>query len=190
MKKGFSWETRSVQAVRPQKHCVLYSLICPLFAFLLIAMARQFPAKATRTGKPIFAPAESDLYSKNAAPPTKLLPRNWDFIDADGHKYWDGRASDVLSEWMSVSVIRELISDNYNAETDTVLFVRQSAEQKKDNAVFTLADSGDSLTLFARNTLAVHTCVVLDVGDRASTSYKARTVRWMLVRGLAAFAAI
>ena len=153
-------------------------------------MARQFPAMATRTGKPIFSPAESDLYSKNAAPPTKLLPRNWDFIDAAGHKYWDGRASDVLSEWMSVSVIRELISDNYKADTDTVLFVRQSAEQKKDNAVFTLADSGDALTLFARNTLAAHTCVVLDVGDRASTSYKARSVRWLLVRGLAAFAAI
>jgi len=152
-------------------------------------MARQFPAKATRTGKPIFAPAESDLYSKNAAPPTKLLPRNYDFVHAEGNRYFDGRASDTLSEWMSVSVIRDLISENYNADTDTVLFVRQSAEQKKDNAVFVLPDEG-LLTLFACNTLAVHTCVVLDVGDRASTSYKARTVRWMLVRGLAAFAAI
>jgi hypothetical protein len=156
---------------------------------LTAAMSRQFPAMATRTGKPIFSPAESDLYSKNAAPPTKLLPRNWDFVDAQGNFFWDGRASDVLSEWMSVSVIRELISESYNADTDTVLFVRQNAEQKKDNAVFVLPDEG-LLTLFARNTLAVHTCVVLDVGDRASTSYKARTVRWMLVRGLAAFAAI
>jgi len=150
----------------------------------ILDMAREFPAKATRTGKPIYAPAESDLYSKNAAPPVKLLPRDWDFVDADGQRYWDARAHDSLSEWVKTSIIRDLIAEQYNSATDTVFFVRQSAEQKQDNAVFTMQEDG-LLTLYARTTLAVHTCSILEVGDRASTSYKARSVRWLLARGLA-----
>jgi hypothetical protein len=114
----------------------------------------------------------------------RLLPREWDFVDAAGHVYYDARGDDSLSEWLSLSIIRDLIADQYNGETDTVFFVRQSAEQKQDSAVFTLQDSG-LLTLYARNSLALHTCSILDVGDRASTSYKARGVRWLLVRGLA-----
>ena len=147
-------------------------------------MARQFPARATRTGKPTSAPSQSDLYSKNAAPPVRLLPRDFDFVDSAGHRYYDARAHDSLSEWLSISVIRDLIAYQYNSSTDTVFFVRQSAEQKQDNAVFTMQEDG-LLTLYARTTLAVHTCAILDAGDRASTSYKARGVRWLLVRGLA-----
>jgi len=147
-------------------------------------MARQFPARATRTGKPISAPSESDLFSKNAAPPVRLLPRDWDFVDAAGHRYYDARAHDSLSEWLSLSVIRDLIAGQCSSSTDTVFFVLQSAEQKQDNAVFTMQEDG-LLTLYARTTLAVHTCAILDVGDRSSTSYKARGVRWLLARGLA-----
>jgi len=180
------WLLFSSTALQLLQNCECYirsSDFLSLHSFILV-MARQFPAKATRTGKPLSAPSESDLYSKNAAPGVRLLPRDWDFVDADGQRYWDARAHDSLTEWIKTSIICDLIADQYNSATDTVFFVRQSAEQKQDNAVFTMQEDG-LLTLYARNTLAVHTCSILEVGDRASTSYKARSVRWLLARGLA-----
>lgn len=150
-------------------------------------MAAEFGSlsSVTKTGKPKYAPTQSALYSVNACPPVRYLGKlKFDYVDASGNRYYDVLKADHLKQWLNESILKDLIAESYDADADTVFFVRQGEESKKDCAVFTLPDAGEAITLYTRNGAVAHTGVIADVGQRSSTSYTARGVRWMLVRAL------
>jgi hypothetical protein len=67
------------------------------------------------------------------------------------------------------------------------MFVRHNPEDKKRGEEFELPDSG-WLVLHKHISDIIHvfTCQVVALGDRTNAGYTARSVVWMLVRGLGA----
>jgi hypothetical protein len=69
-------------------------------------------------------------------------------------------------------------------QENTLFFVKQHPESKKEGAEFELQDEGQLLLQSVGKGNILHSCNVVAVGDRTSSSYNARSVVWMLVRGL------
>jgi hypothetical protein len=141
------------------------------------------PPKHTRTGKLLDAPDESALYAFNPCPRAALLPKkDLDYTDEGGRQYWDAMEHESLRAWVEKSaVLSEVVQDSYDKDSNFLFFVKQSKTQKENKEAFTLPDEGEQVTL----THAKHPDIsllarVLRVGN-SSSSYTARSVRWMLV---------
>jgi hypothetical protein len=65
-----------------------------------------------------------------------------------------------------------------------VFFVKQHAASKKEGVEFELPDSGQLVLHKDGSIVRIFTCTVVTVGDRSNGGYAARSVVWMLVRGL------
>jgi len=121
----------------------------------------------------------SDLYAVNPCPPARKLPRKADFVcDAD-HSYYDVLKHRGLAAWAKASVLYTLTGP-MDPGNDRVLFVRQSGLEKLDGVSFELQE-GD-LKLYDTDEQE-HDCVVVAVGE-GEGGPSARSVRWVLVRGL------
>jgi hypothetical protein len=143
----------------------------------------EHPEQVTRTGKRVNYPTQSDLYAENPSPPVRFFGKlACDYFDDDGNMYWDAFAHDKLAGWVKESCLHELIEHEFQAATDTVFFVRQSADAKSERQVFTLPDSGSTLRLYTKTNHSIVERMVISIGLRTSSSYSARSVRWMLVR--------
>jgi len=136
--------------------------------------------KVTRTGKAVLSP-DSSLYLINPCPPARVLPKHHDFVDENGNKYYNALKTAKLQEWAQSESMQAKIGA-WRAEGDTLFFVKQSKEAR-GRAGFVLPVEG-TLQLFAADTGATGLAAIVAVGDAAALNYKARAVRWMLVRGL------
>jgi len=143
-------------------------------------------AASSRTGTPLYAPNESDLYRENPAPPVRYIGKlACDFIDTHENLYWSVHAHDKLFEWYNKSCLKDMIEDRYNDVTDTVFFVRQNVESKREKQVFDLPEGGEDLKLTSsKKPNHAYDCRVIATGLRTTSTYAARGVRWMLVRDL------
>lgn len=149
-------------------------------------MSRRPPAH-TRTGNLIDAPDESALFAVNPCPRAALLPKkDVDYSDEDGRLYWNAMEHEALRAWVEKSaVLSEVVRESYDKDSNYLFFVKQSKTQRENKEAFTLPDEGGQVTL----THAKHPDIsllarVLRVGN-SSSSYTARSVRWMLVSGSA-----
>jgi hypothetical protein len=137
--------------------------------------------KVTRTGKAVLAP-DSSLYLINPCPPARVLPKHHDFVDENGNKYYNSSKTAKLQEWARSESMQAKFGA-WKTESDTLFFVKQSKEAR-GRAGFVLSVEG-TLQLFAdTDTGATGLAAIVAVGDAAALNYKARAVRWMLVRGL------
>ncbi len=137
-------------------------------------------AAITRTGKIIYDPRASDLYAVNPCPPVKLLPKRCDFKDKAGNCFFNVAKNKKLQAWAESSPLMDLIAGELQ-ENDTLFFVRQNPERKKEGEE--LPDEG-SLLLQSTADDEVSIGQIVAVGDHTTSSYTARSVVWMLVRGL------
>jgi hypothetical protein len=71
----------------------------------------------------------------------------------------------------------------WKAEGDTLFFDKQSKEAR-GRAGFVLPIEGTLQLLADTDTHSPSFAAIVAVGDAAALNYKARAVRWMLVRGL------
>jgi hypothetical protein len=140
----------------------------------------SFPMpKVTRTGKAVLSP-DSSLYLINPCPPARVLPKHHDFVDEHGNKYYNSKTA-KLQEWAQSESMQAKIGA-WKEEGDMLFFVKQSKEAR-GRAGFVLPVEG-TLELFAADTGATVLTAIVAVGDAAAQNYKARAVRWMLVRGM------
>lgn len=148
-------------------------------------MSRATPRIST-TGKSLDSPEDSELFSLNPCPRAALLPKNPDFKDETGRHYWDAMEHKSLREWVEKSVVlSEVVQDSYEKDSNFLFFVKQSKAQKENKEAFTLPDEGEQVTLtrtkFKNADDFSMLTSVLRVGN-SSSSYTARSVRWILVR--------
>jgi hypothetical protein len=122
---------------------------------------------------------DSALYLINPCPPARVLPKICDWFDENGNKYYNAQKSDKLRPWAE-SESMQAKAGVWMSAGDVLFFVKQNKEAR-GRAGFVLPVEG-SLELSAGATTVVGTIVA--VGDAAAQNYKARSVRWMLVRGL------
>jgi hypothetical protein len=132
----------------------------------------------TRTGKAVELP-DSSLYLINPCPPARLLPKSCDWVDENGNKYYNAMKSEKLQPWAE-SESMQAKAGVWMSEGDVLFFVKQG-DSARGKAGFVLPVDG-SLELSAGDKTVVGTIVA--VGDAAAQNYKARSVRWMLLRGL------
>ncbi len=139
-------------------------------------------AAITRTGKLIDDPRASELYAKNPCPPARFLPKKSDFKDSAGNSYVDVAKNKKLQSWADQSPLLDMIAGELQ-ENDTLFFVRQNKERKKEGDDFILQDEGEILL---QSTEDDETSVgrIVAVGDHSSSGYTARSVVWMLIRDL------
>jgi len=121
----------------------------------------------------------SDLYAVNPCPPASKLPKKPDWKCEAGHSYYDVLKHKGLAAWAKASVLYTLTGP-MDPDLDRVLFVRQSGLDKLDGVSFELQE-GD-LKLYSPGEQE-HDCVVVAVGE-GEGGPNARSVRWVLVRGL------
>ncbi len=166
----------------------------------------------TRTGKLRYDARASDLYATNPAPPVKLLPKKidfkgnshtpesnaqmqtrWmftrsmlslcaDFKDEALNHYFDVFKNKKLKEWADSSPLMDMIAGEIQ-DCDVLFFVKQNPESKKAGGEFILPDEG-ALLLQSTADDEVSIGQIVAVGDRTNSGYTARSVVWMLVRGL------
>jgi hypothetical protein len=139
-------------------------------------------AAITRTGKAKFDFSDSDLYSVNPCPPVKALPRKCDYKDKSGNLFYDVFKNKKLLKWAHASPLMDMIAGELQPG-DSLFFVRQNPQSKAACGEFDLADEG-ALLLYNTADSECHICQVVSVGDRTNAGYAARSVVWMLVRGL------
>jgi hypothetical protein len=144
----------------------------------LLDRARE---KVTRTGKAVLSP-DSSLYLINPCPPARVLPKHHDFLDEHGNDDDNAFKTAKLQEWAQSESMQAKIGA-WKAEGDTLFFVKQSKEARGRAGFVLLVE--ETLQLFAdTDANSPSFTAIVAVGDAAALNYKARAVRWMLVRGL------
>ncbi len=139
-------------------------------------------AAITRTGKLKYDQKASDLYARNPCPQVKFLPKKHQFKDESGNHYHSVFDNKRLREWAESSPLLDMIAGELG-KGDALFFVRQNPERKKEGEEFLLADEG-SLLLQSTADDELSIGQIVAVGDHTTSSYTARSVVWMLVRGL------
>ncbi len=139
-------------------------------------------AAITRTGKLIYDPRASDLYAVSPCPPVKFLPKKIDFKDKAGHCYFNVAKNKKLQQWADSSPLMDIIAGELQ-QGDSLFFVRQNPERKKEGEDFLLADEG---TILLQSTADDEVSIgqIVAVGDHSNAGYTARSVVWILLRGL------
>ncbi len=139
-------------------------------------------AAITRTGKLIYDPRASDLYAVSPCPSVKFLPKRCDFKDKAGNCFFNVGKNKKLQAWAESSPLMDMIAGELQ-ENDTLFFVRQNPERKKEGEDFILPDEG-SLLLQSTADDEVSIGQIVAVGDHSNAGYTARSVVWILLRGL------
>ena len=147
------------------------------------------PSALTSSGKPLYFPTESNLYSVNPCPPVKLFSRKgYNYVDEEDNLYWDVLREPSRTEWANKSCLGDLVSDQSDVlvsaqSKDRLFFVRQNAEARKNKQVFVLPEPASTLKLVAAQpSLEDLLCQVVLTGQSAGGGYATRSVQWLLVR--------
>jgi len=94
-------------------------------------------AAITRTGKRIYDPRASDLYARNPAPQSKMLPKRCDFKDSSGNCYFLVSKNKKLQSWADSSPLMDIIAGEIQ-QSDSLFFVKQNPESKKEGVEFNI----------------------------------------------------
>ncbi len=139
-------------------------------------------AAITRTGKKIYDPKASELYARNPCPPVKFLPKRCDFKDESGNYYYSVFDNKRMQEWAESSPLLDMIAGELGSGT-SLFFVRQNPQSKKAGEEFNLQDEGP---LLLQSTVDDEVSIgqIVAVGDHSNAGYTARSVVWILLRGL------